>query len=420
MSGGLSGILDTIMPFLYLTLIAVFISIIYAIIDMFSIDRVLKLVRETKAFVFIGDEVHYGKLNIPPRSGGGFEVLYTEEGIENPQTMIAFLIENYRETGNKKFLEKAIYLADYFKKKGVLPEDFDVGKVRVSAWNPPSMVSRKIYSSEVDKIWMIISFVDFLSEKERRARWRRLSSIYSPPIAKKVYRKVQNSLGYVKDKITASLTAQSTALLKVAPTDVQQTLKEAQTKIASSFIATAYDALLENSIGRLVTVRFKDIDGEEKLYQGVLGEYSDKYVYVLDVDYGLQLEARIRGDKIVGISPTVRFHGFKLKIPETLRVERRGGLFTIINVSPRPLRIEKIVSQDKEVNIYRVLWPQEKIELKDEFQDEATLQLEISLESDIVWPRSKATIVGLGDYPPSLLKRVLEDFDLLEKVRKTA
>lgn len=420
MSEEFNRILDTIMPFLYLTIIAVVLSIIYAIIDMFSIDRVLKLVRETKAFVFIENEVHFGKLHIPPRSSGGFEVLYTEEGIENPQTMIAFLIENYYETRNKKFWEKAVYLADYFKKKGILPEDFDINKVKISAWNPPSLVSRKIYSSEVGKIWMIISFIDFLSEKEKKARWKRLSSIYSPSIFKKIYRKIQNSLGYVKDKITASLTAQSTTLLKVAPADLQKTLQDAQTKITTSFITTTYDALLENSIGRLVTVKFKDIDGEEKFYQGVLGEYSDKYIYILDVDYRLQLEAKIKGDQIININPTVKFYGFKPKIPETLKIERKDGKFTIINISPKPVRIEKLISSGKEINIFKVLWPQEKIQLTDEFQEEATLQFEISLESDVVWPRSKATIVGLGDYPPSLLKRVLEDFELIEKVKKIA
>ncbi|RLE59693.1 MAG: hypothetical protein DRJ35_05175 [Thermoprotei archaeon] len=406
------------MPFFYLTIIAVVLSVIYAIIDMFSIDRVLKLVRETKAFVFIENEVHFGKLHIPPRSGGGFEVVYTEEGIENPQTMIAFLIENYHETRNKKFWEKAVYLTDYFKKKGILPKDFDINKVKISAWNPPSLVSRKIYSSEVGKIWMIISFIDLLSEKEKKARWKRLSSIYSPSILKKLYRKVQNSLGYVKDKITASLTAQSATLLKVAPTDLQKTLQDAQTKIATSFITTTYDALLENSIGRLVTVKFKDIDGEEKFYQGVLGEYSDKYIYILDVDYRLQLEAKIKGDQIINIYPTVKFYGFRPKIPETLKIERKDGKFTIINISSKPVRIEKLISSGKEINIFKVLWPQEKIQLTDEFQEEATLQFEISLESDVVWPRSKATIIGLGDYPPSLLKRVLEDFELIEKVKK--
>ena len=407
-NAGIDQLLAAITPLLYLTAVGVVLSIIYAIVDMFSVDRVLKLVRGSKAFVFLGNEVHYGKLHIPPRSGGGLEVVYTEEGIENPESMIAFMVENYRETGNRKFLEKAEFLTEYFKKRGILREDFDLNSIDIHAWMKPSLVSRKIYPQEAGNITMIISFVDMLTEKEKKARWKKLASIYSPPITKRIYRRVQNSLGYIKDKATSAITAQTTTILKMAPAELQKSLAEAETKIAGSFIAASYDALLENSIGRLVTVKFKDIDGEEKLYFGVLGEYSDKYIYVMDVDYRLQLEALVRQGEITGIRPIVKFYGFRVKLAPPLSITKSQEKISIKNISRKHIRVEKIVSKDKAIDVFRVLRPGEEITIPGDMGEEFKIQLELALESDIVWPRSKATVIGLSDYPPNILKMILE------------
>ncbi|MCD6244080.1 MAG: hypothetical protein J7J65_02445, partial [Candidatus Korarchaeota archaeon] len=100
-------VVGTLMPFIYLLILGIVLSLVFSLVELFSIDRVLKLVRGRKAFVFLGKEAYYGKLYIPPRSKGGFEVFYVDENIENPESLIAFLIENYQETGNEKFLEKA-------------------------------------------------------------------------------------------------------------------------------------------------------------------------------------------------------------------------------------------------------------------------------------------------------------------------
>ena len=104
-------------------------------------------------------------------------------------------------------------------------------------------------------------------------------------------------------------------------------------------------------------------------------------------------------------------------MPSILKIERADGKLAIVNASGKPVRIEKIFSSDKEVNLFKLVWPKERIELQDEFGEDLTLHFEVSLESDIIWPRSKATVVGLADYPPTLLKKVLEDFELAEKVK---
>jgi len=398
-------------PLLYLLGLGVALSIVYALIDYFSVDRVLKLVRGTRAFVFIGGEVHYGRLHIPPRSGGGFEVFYEERGLEHIETLLAFYLENYRETGDRKFLRHAERLLEHFKERGLLPPDYTLDRVEVNPWAPPSLVSRKVYPGELKDLWMILSFVDFMDEGERRARWRRLARVYSPPLHRRLARKVENSLSYVKDKVAATLAAQTRVFIGAVPGDLAKTLEEAEKKIVSSTLAPSYDALLENSIGRLVTVRFTDVEGEEKLYQGVLCEYSGGYIYVMDVDYRLQLEAVLEGGELREARPIVSFHGFRLSLDPRLRVDERDGVLVVTNTWDRPVKLEKLEGPQGSATLNRVLRPGESAETP-AVGFPAKLSLEVALEADIVWPRAKATVVGLGDYPVPVLR------DLIRAVRR--
>lgn len=391
--------------FAYLLGLGVILSAVYGVVEYFSLDRVLKIVKGTRAFVFLGGEVHYGRLHIPPRSGGGFEVFYEEKGLENIPTLLAFYLENYRETGDKKFLRYAEKLLEMFKRDGVLPPDYTLDKVALNPWAPPSLVSRKVYPQELKNLWMILSFVDFMDEKEKRGRWRRLAKLYSPSLPRRLARKLENALSYVKDKLAAALIAQTKVVVGAVPSEVSKAIEEAEKKAVAGALTPSYDALLENSIGRLVTVRFKDVEGEEKLYQGVLCEYSGSYIYVMDVDYRLQLEATVEGDGLK-VSPVVAFYGFRLPLKPELGVERRDGKVVVRNEWDRPVKLEKVSGANGEAAVNRVLWPGEEAETSD---PGGTLKLsfEVALEADIVWPRSKATVVGLGDYPAPVLRDVL-------------
>ncbi|HDD34067.1 MAG TPA: hypothetical protein ENG30_02835 [Thermofilaceae archaeon] len=54
-----------------------------------------------------------------------------------------------------------------------------------------------------------------------------------------------------------------------------------------------------------------------------------------------------------------------------------------------------------------MLQPGEAVEISVPFYSELTVEYEVSKEADIMWPRSKVRVVGLGDYPPHLLSEVL-------------
>jgi len=395
---------DQLTPLLYLLGLGIVLSILFSLVEMFSLDRVLKMIRGRRAFVFLGKEAHYGRLHIPPRSKGGFEVFYEDAAVENPLSLVAFLVENYHETGSEKFLEKARLILDYLKEKGVVDPDVEIERVKIDPWAPPSLVSRKVYSNELGDLWMIASFVDFMSDEERKRRWKEFTSLYNRPFLKRLKRKIYNALSYVKDKVASALTSTVSVVTPAVPKDLETHLEEAEKKAVTSIIAQTYDPLLENSIGRLVTVRVDDVEGERKLYQGVLAEYSDKYLYVLDVDYRLQMIASFSGT--VKSAPLVNVFGRYLRLGEQLSVEVEGEEATLKNVGKRPIKVEKLVSGDQEVPVNKVLFPGEEVRAKVPSGDFA-IHYEISLEADVVWPRSKAVVVGLGDYPPDILGSIL-------------
>ena len=411
-------ILESIKPILYLMGLGISLSLIFSVVEMFSVDRVLKLVRGKNVFVFLGKEAYYGRLETPPRAKGGFEVFYTCSGIVNPKSMIGFLLENYQETGNERFLEKAKILLDYLKEHGLIEKEASLNDINVNSWSPPSMVSKKIYSDDLGKLWMIISFVDMMSEEERRRRWKELSDLYVRPFIKRARRRVYNALSYVKDKITSAISSSTGMFMASLPADLRKAVEEAEVKVIGATIGQSYDPLLENSIGRLVAVRVDELDGERKLYQGILGEYSDKYLYVLDVDYRLQMIAKVNDGKITSTEPIVKFFGRRLKLGQHLALKRDDKGIEIGNKWEKPLKVEKLAFKGGEISIERVLGKGESIRIEKEIPAEFFIHYEIALESDVIWPRSKAVVVGLGDYPPRILGTVIKGFKMRELVKK--
>ena len=88
------------------------------------------------------------------------------------------------------------------------------------------------------------------------------------------------------------------------------------------------------------------------------------------------------------------------------------------NVWDRPIKVERIVHGENEVTVNKVLFPSEEIRIEREIPKDFTLYYEISLESDVVWPRSKAVVIGLGDYPPRILGSVIEGLKVKDLVKK--
>ena len=409
----LSSLIETV---LYLAVIGVVLSIIYGIAELFSRDRAIKIFEGKYAFVFFGNEAFYGRIRVPPRSGGGFEVLFPPEGIENPVSLLAFLVENYNETKDRKFLEEAKELLEDFKKRGIVPKDFKLEDVKNNPWTPPSLVSRKVFSQELGKLSALLIFKHTLDEEELRERWRELRRLYHPGFFSRAKRKVYNSLAYVKDKISAAVTRTTGAFMATLAPEIRTGVETLEKKVISG-VGAIYDALLENSVGRLITVQVQDIDGEVKLYQGVLREYSNNYIVVYDVDYRIKMLAKFRGTELEeGFpKPQMTLHGWRFKegehiIVKDLKFENNVASFKLVNTSMEPMRVVKVNVDGNEVAVSKVLFPNDEIEISASANsDKPVIEVlyEISREADIIWPKSKVKVIGLGDYPPTILKSIL-------------
>jgi len=400
----------------YLAAIGIVLSIIYGIAELFSRDRAIKLFEGKYAFVFFGNEGFYGRIRVPPRSGGGFEILFPPEGIENPVSLLAFLIENYQETGDRKFIEEAEELLADFKKRGIVPKNFKLEDIKNNPWAPPSLVSRKVFSQELGKLSAIIIFKYTLDKEELGERWKELRRLYHPSFFSRAKRKVYNSLAYVKDKISTAVTRATGTFMATLTPELRAGVETLEKKIISG-VGTIYDALLENSIGRLITVQVQDIDGEMKLYQGVLREYSNNYIVIYDVDYRIKMLAKFKGTKSErGFPrPQIMLHGWHFSEGEHIRMkdlkfESNTVSFKLLNVSEEPVRIVKVKVDENEVAVSRVLFHNEEVQVSaNANSNEPIIEVlyEISREADVIWPRSKVKVIGLGDYPPTILSSIL-------------
>ena len=412
----LSEISALLYTMLYLAVVGVILSIIYGIAELFSRDRVIKIFDGKYAFVFIGSEGFYGKIRVPPRGGGGFEVVFPPEGIENPVSLLAFLVENYHETGDRKFMEEAEELLEDFKRKGVLPKDFSLDNVRIDPWAPPSLVSRKVFSQELGNLSAILIFKHTLSKEELEERWKELRKLYHPSIFARFKRRVYNGLAYVKDKISAAVSKTTGTFIATLTPELKTGVESVEKRIVSG-IGAIYDALLENSIGRLVTVEVQDIDGQVRRYQGVLREYSNNYIAVYDINFIVRLVAKFRGARPQGPPiPQLKLHG--LHMSESLHLGVRElslsdgkASFKLVNSSNEPVRVLKVVVDGSEVATSRVLFPGEGLSVSAAASsNEPAIEVtyEVCREADVIWPRAKVKVVGLGDYPPAVLRSILE------------
>ena len=408
-------LMSLVYTLIYLTIAGFVLSIIYGIIEWFSRDRAIKIFEGKYAFIFLGNEVYYGKIKVPPRSGGGFEIIFPLEGIENPKTLLAYLMASYYETKDEKFLKEARKILEKFKKRGILPESLKLEDIKTNPWSSPSLISRKVFSQELGNLNAIIIFKHTLSKKDRIKRQKELKRLFHQSIFAKMKRKIYNSLAYVKDKIGATISKTSSSMMSTLTPEIRSGVETLQKKIVER-IGSTYDSLLENSIGRLITVQVKDIDGETRYYQGILREYSNNYIVVYNVNYKIKMKTKFKGIRLEEPPrPLIVLHGWvfsekpQIVIKELHQNDNKTEII-LSNISNEFVKVISVKVNGKEIKVTEVMGPNEvKRIIVEGIEREPLIEIlyEISREADILWPRSKVRIIGLGDYPIHNLKEIL-------------
>ncbi len=407
-------------PILILIIVAVIFGLI---IDRISQDRVIKLFKGNWVVLFYEDvdknglnEAYIGKIKVPPRAEGGFEIEYSLGAIENPVKLIGYLKRAYKETGNDKYLRKAQELYEHLKAKGKIDIEFD--EIKYDPFTEPSQASKKVYKNNIKDIYAIVRFEEHMSPREKEKKRKELAKIFHPGIIYRFKRSTVNFLLLVKDKLKSAVGVMTGMLAKFAPItpDISKEVKKygetALGKIGS------YEALLETSIGKLVKVKVMDVDRVERFYNGILREYSPNYIAVYNVDFPIDEEAIFIGDKLLDNFPRERldFHGWRLDEPPHVEIinYRNDGkklLFDIRNIHSDHIFIEKIRVGDKEVKLEDPNFlpgEVEHVEIEGEFSDKPQIHVlyKIIKVADVIWPTSKAKVVGSGEPTENLVKEI--------------
>lgn len=413
--------LNMLMPIIILILIAVILGLI---IDRISQDRVIKLFKGNWVVLFYEDidknglnEAYLGKIHLPPRSEGGFEIEYALKAVENPMKLIAYLKKAYEETGNEKYLRKADDIYNHLKNEGKITIDFE--KIKYDPFTEASQASKKVYRDNIKDIYSIVRFEEYMNSEELEKKRGELTQIFHSSLWYRIKRSTINFLSLVKDKLKDAFGVVASTLGKAAPVspeisrEVEMYGKEAIGKIGS------YEALLETSIGKLVKVRVYDVDRQIRYYNGVLREYSPNYIAVYNIDFPIDEEAVFKEERLLEEFPRERldFHGWRLNEPSHLKIYnyvKKDDMisFDLQNIYHDHVYVEKIEMSGKEMTLDDPNFTPgevEHVKVDGEFGDDPEIHVlyKIIKKADVIWPASKAKVVGSGEPTESLIEGVL-------------
>ncbi len=144
-----------------------------------------------------------------------------------------------------------------------------------------------IFAAEYPNIYLIIRFLDELTEHNAERRQKTLDRSYKPNIFRRARRKIRNWFNMIRDAVSQAFTSIITAATKTAPTAVAGQQKSAigSGKELVEWFGNAYDPILETHIGRRIVVEITSPEGEVIEYVGVFREYSGDYLEVMDVKF---------------------------------------------------------------------------------------------------------------------------------------
>ncbi len=144
-----------------------------------------------------------------------------------------------------------------------------------------------IFTNEFPNIYLIIRFLDELTEKNAKRRQKMLDRSYRPNIIRRVRRKIRNWFNMIRDAVSQAFTSMLTAATKAGPAPVttQQKSVSGSGKELVEWFGNAYDPILERHIGRHIVVEVTSPEGVILEYVGVFREYSGDYLEVMDVTF---------------------------------------------------------------------------------------------------------------------------------------
>ncbi len=374
------------------TLVGLMVSaiIVSSILKRFSRDTCLTEFEDYHVTVILPDETgdkiaeaFFGRLLVPPAAGGGFEVFYDPIQVESLDRLLEYLRRIHNETAEEKYLNLIQKI------EAALKERPSLAKVRGHHVDYVE-ASRKVYASDVDKVLAILRFHRDLSEEEKARRIDDFVSFFHPSFIRRKARELRCALNTVRDKVNQLVVAIIGATSAIIPTP--KGVVDELTKEVKKVPPGSYEALLENSLGRVVNVEITDHLNRKTIQHAVLKEYTAKFLTLYQARYPLRkavfLKGSTREDKVefeIGYL-TIDIHG---KIWERPDLEIRSAAEDEVIIKNITKSRIKILTKKGPIE----LAPGETATL--EFTDK--IEYEITAEADIVLPRKRARVIGLGE-----------------------
>ncbi|HHV60662.1 MAG TPA: hypothetical protein GXX49_10330 [Clostridiaceae bacterium] len=159
-----------------------------------------------------------------------------------------------------------------------------------------------LYKNEYVNIQALIRFHDELDGLAKLKREWELKRTYHPNFLRRLKRKTINIFKTVRDSLLDLLNL-ITAQVKKSPyigTLLQSNdayVSKVQKEL-TGFVGTSYDPLLEHHIGKLVIFEMTKSDVVVE-YTGVLKEYTDEFIEIMDVKYRISEEDELKTADLV-------------------------------------------------------------------------------------------------------------------------
>lgn len=265
-----------------------------------------------------------------------------------------------------------------------------------------------LYASEFAEMQAMYRYVDDLSHEDLARRHRDLERYFHPGPMVRLIRAIQHFFTLAGESITEVLGMVMGRLRKPAGryiadvTDAQ--FKRFSTAVVGS-VGTVYDPILERLIGSKVVAELVEGDTSHE-HVAVFKNYSPDFFELLDVQYPQPRTVHLNRelDQTLG---------------KSLTVVREGGMLRVTNHTTQPVLIQSIrmgTALDAEEDMLNVVVDGgECVDLHpDELTDDASLNVRVVRELDMIVPRTRCVIRHRADrYEPTVIPEIIFDLGVM-------
>ena len=246
-----------------------------------------------------------------------------------------------------------------------------------------------LYKDEWPGMIALFRCADELDEKTLKRRRIAIRRTYQPSVFRKSLRSIKNLFNTLRDAVNKSLGVFLGQVKKAMPSSkVLSTQDSAIKNIGESFVeytSYAYDAILENMIGKKVVV---EVPRQNTLleYPGILKEYSGNFIEILSVHSPLKF--------FLPVPPkghTIHFRHLEVLVEDkTLRLQNKGK---------NRILLIGLLGEGLEQKWGYPLAPNESFEkiFDEPVSPDVKIEIQVPGDVDIILPRSLARIRHRGE-----------------------